>query len=356
MAIKSDPVLNELFCSKIKAWNRCKRHYYYTYVRNLEPNNIHTAFYVGSSFHYGVMKMYQGCSEKEVLEAVKQFQAKYKKTRTMHPDILADMRVYDAIGQGMSIGYYRNYNGIVKDIKVIATEQSFKMHLKGSNFKIPFVGTVDLLYKINNKKSKQGHSGIWLEDHKTAASIREDTVSTLPMNMQMSMYPALVKNVLGLDVSGMVYSIVKKPDIRLKHTETVSQFTTRIVKEYTTYPEKYFYQEFVEYNPGTVKRVMQDVMLTARDILSYTEHLETEKETLDPNNWPRNENACFPYGPKRENRCPFFDFCEHGEKAAGHKLQFFKQREGTERGKIIEQGKISKLKEKILSIAKGELR
>ena len=332
----------KLFCSKIKAWNRCKRYYYHSYIRNREPSTMRVAFYIGSTLHYGVMLLYQGVAEKDIVKKTKAFQIEYKRGQSIHPEMAEDMKIHDAIGIAMVQGYIRQYGKFAKSVKVVCAEQSFQTTLSNG---VPFIGTVDLIYKI---KSKQ-REGLWIEDHKTASGIHENTLNILPMNLQMSAYPAIVKRALGVQVDGIVYSIVKKPDIRLKNSETVAEFIERIIEEYTDKPDKYFHQEFIPYNPGTVSRVWNDIMQTANDMIRWYDSMD-EEEILREENWPRNEQGCFPYGFKRENACPYYDICRDGEKAAFHKLQYFKQQKGTPRGEIVSKSVKSKAKDNILRV------
>lgn len=345
----TDLAEGKLFCSRIRAWNRCKRYHYYTYIRNLDPTSMRVPFYLGSTLHHGVMLMYQGKKLKDIQASVKDFQKAYKARHSIHPEMAQDMMVNDAIGQGMIAGYYGRYKEFAKSVKVVSAEQSFQTMLDVGGVKIPFIGTVDLMYGIDTKERK----GLWIEDHKTATGVFDNTLNTLPMNMQMGMYPAIVKRALGVEISGIVYSIVIKPTIRLKQNESVSEFMDRIQFEYRENPEKYFFQEFIPYNPGTVKRIWDDMMLTAADMVRWYESM-TEEELLKPESWPRNEAGCFPYGFKRENACPFYDLCRDGEKAAFHKLQYFQQRVGTDRGAtIISKNKPSKVKDKLLKLIGG---
>ena len=142
-------------------------------------------------------------------------------------------------------------------------------------------------------------------------------IDRLPFDLQVQLYPMLLKQTLGLDCKAVCYNMIRKPTIRQRQNETFDDYVSRLSSQYVDRVDFYFYREEVRYNRRYIEKVLEDATQIADEIKMY--HDLEEKEVLDPKTWYRNSNACFNYG-----RCPYFNICKHG--ARTDQLMMFKER------------------------------
>lgn len=99
----------------------------------------------------------------------------------------------------------------------------------------------------------------WLFETKTKSRIDEDPlVEHLPMDMQVNMYAHAEEKSSGEAPEGVIYNIVRRPQLKLGKTETLKAFRDRMRDDVRSRPDHYFVRLTGTFDP-------EDQMLWARD-------------------------------------------------------------------------------------------
>ena len=307
--IPSSPALTHMQVSKLNLFAECHRKYYWRFIRNVDPKKISIPFFVGGMYHTGLEAFYKGEDTDKIIKSIDTDIDDFLSTRFIQPEELGQLEIQRAIIIGMLKGYFKVYAKDIKKWKIIATELFVEMPIEGFDF--PLIGTIDLVYQYKKK--------IWIGEHKTASQITKDYIDRLPFDLQVMLYPLMVRYALKRDVQAVCYSITRKPTIRQKQNETFKDFISRISDDYVNREDFYFYREEILYNPKYIKHAINDLHRISEELESYHTMME-KNEVLKMENWYRNSRACFQFG-----RCPFFNLCKHGDRS--DQMMMFQKRE-----------------------------
>lgn len=115
-----------------------------------------------------------------------------------------------------------------KKRKWIGMESKFNVNHNGSRL----LGYIDARFTVGKEH--------WIMETKTKSRISGNLVDMLQFDFQSFMYMHGCKLTYGILPKGVLYNIVRKPQIERKKTETIDQFTDRLKNDIKNRPEFYF--------------------------------------------------------------------------------------------------------------------
>jgi hypothetical protein len=259
--------------------------YYWEYGEPyLQPAEVYIPFFIGSAGHKGLELWYKGdLTDAQILAEIELFMDSYLEGKFVPPNQQKDLKQNRAIVIGLLMAYfnYDRYKRLRDNTEIIHLEQSLQTSINFWGKTIDFIGTPDKVYR--SKRSGE----IFVEDYKFKADYKFAEIQALTRNLQAQLYPYLVEKVLGnlTKVSGLWYSVISKPKIRLKQTESVDEYCERIKMEYLVTPEKYFHRDLCRCNKDDRKAAMTALKTIINDI----DKAETFKL------WDQHEGSCVQY-------------------------------------------------------------
>ncbi len=151
---------------------------------------------------------------------------------------------------------------------------------------------------------------LWVHETKTAASINPGAVDRLAFDLQIQCYPRLLEEHSNIKPKGVVYNVIRKPQIRQKKNERFDEFIERIAELYVVYPQDYFFRKKILYKKKPMEDAWKDVIAMCEELFSYYDFLEDK--VVNCCEWYRNSYSCFDFG----SMCPYFHLCDKGENKA----------------------------------------
>ena len=140
----------------------------------------------------------------------------------------------------------------------------------------------------------------WLFETKTASRIDESALSGyLTYDLQNLFYLLAMELVAGVKLKGVIYNIIRKPQLRLKKDENKDSFLIRIQEDIVVRPSFYF-KRFEIFYPDEVREEFKEQLLAK--LSDYAAWLAGDLKTY------RNETAC----TARWN-CEFISACASGD-------------------------------------------
>ena len=312
-----DPIIPDRIkwsVSQLKLFRKCKRKWFWKYALGLRPHYRASALMIGSAFHETLEQWY-GSKRSSMKKIVA------KKTKEIEAEAIANCDYYDQAEydkmmtliktlDGMLIGYSKRYAAerkkwnIIKDFieaEAIVDLGEFDFHFK-----------IDLLVKAAKKKA-------FLVEHKSAAIIGDSYIERLPLDAQVRGYifGATHKKGFNVNVSDVIYDVVKKCKLRKKSNELRDDFTARIAQDYIDRPEFYFVREKLKFNKGDIKAFEYELRLTHAE---WKYVIESAEDPLDPRCWCPSDNICSEFF----KTCPYQVLCLRGlDRGSAH---LFEQR------------------------------
>jgi len=160
--------------------------------------------------------------------------------------MIDDTTRLELLAKAMIRGYAARYPA--EDFTVTAVEREFCLPIRN-----PATGaesrTFVLAGKVDLLADRQG--ALWLEEHKTAASIDGSYIEKLWMDFQTLLYSWAIGEVGGVPVEGVIYNVIAKAAIRpyevgktRKECETPDEFAARLADWYAK-PEAFHREELL---------------------------------------------------------------------------------------------------------------
>ncbi len=281
--------------SIIKDWGDCT-YKFLCNVNKIEHVGMVTKVNFGNMFHYILEYFYN----KKPLDLI--LDKQYSAIETICSKLLDDYKNQNAeelrlfnprdfqIEKGLAIalflGYYQFYSKDFRKFKIKDVEYELKANYRGVKLR----GKVDLIFKFPQSNS------FWQMEHKTKGRISENNILKLLHNdFQAMFYNFILRRVLKLDIGGVLYNVIRKPQLRQKKTESLSDFTGRVYDDICSRPEHY-YKRF-------------QVIYSEKDMDEFQNILDTMLEEIDKTingelGTYKNTNGCeFPFP------CKYLDLC-----------------------------------------------
>ena len=155
----------------------------------------------------------------------------------------------------------------------------------------------------------------WTVDHKTVSRLDKDVVAGWDFRFQFMFYLWLKQiSRPNPNLKGYYINAVKKPELRIKKTESVPAFAQRVFEDMTQNPDKYFYRDRYQ---------ITSEMLTHFERTVVRHKLAKLKAVLDPNTpidlaraiiQDKNTSECQTFSGAV---CPYLELCRFGYEKMG---------------------------------------
>jgi hypothetical protein len=109
-----------------------------------------------------------------------------------------------------------------------------------------------------------------LFETKTRGRINDDTTSAvLPHEMQVNIYLGAILDMEGEYPSGVLYNIIRRPQLRLKKGEDLKQFSKRIADDVAARPDFYFIRLQMGMSKQEIDAAKQDLEGIMAEFLAW---------------------------------------------------------------------------------------
>lgn len=273
--------------SRLKTYQACPMKEKYRYRDCLAPIGRRDALNIGTAVHRGIEKR----SVEAALEELKF-------------DFPADQEAYDAqeIMRGTVKAMLNGYFAIYPPFEEHDPEIEFEIGARFSTCrgmrrsnKIKLAGKIDDIATIDGEQ--------WIVEYKTASQIDKSYFDRLYVDSQITFYMMAAMR-CDFKPVGVLYRVLKKPQIRRKQNETVEAFVERMEQDYLARPDFYFCE-------SKYFRTTADIAQFERDI--WFEIKQANLNARDGHIY-RHSHSCSNYGT-----CPYLPLCT-GE--AGAEMMF----------------------------------
>lgn len=293
--------------SSLRCFRACPRLYQYKYVMGYRPTVQAESLRIGSLLHKGLEGWW--LAAKDGVDVDLRLTAAEQAIRQNSNDDYDIARV-----NALMAGYHYRWSGVA--MTVIGVEVEYMVDLQNpatgaSSRTFRHAGKIDAIAEINGER--------WVIEHKSSSS--DITAGSfywqqLRLDNQVSQY-ILAANLMGQDVVGCIYDVVKKPGLRpgkatpvesRRYTkngkldarqrledETPQAFSLRIIDEIAENPDKYYQRGQITLLEGDTEESSFDMWQTARTI----------RDSELAGRWPRNPASCMAYN----RECEFFPCC-----------------------------------------------
>lgn len=270
----------------------CMQRWNNRYNQRLQkPGIIRFPFVVGSAWHGGMEQFY----------ATKGARVHIATLQPAEGDIpsLADLeefKYWNAVLPMMMEAYAIYYKQDHIKWKIHSIEREMDVTYRGLRLR----GKIDLT--INDG------SGDWIVDHKTTSRLMKDIIAGWDFRFQFMFYIWMLSKVDPMKIKGYYVNAVKKPELRVKKTESLEEFAVRVRQDMIIEPDKYFYREPYLISKGNLDHFEQVVVnpkiTRLLFVIDNPDHPLSRAIIED-----KNTDECQKYGGAP---CEFIDLCRYG--------------------------------------------
>ncbi len=281
---------------KVQDSQTCDRYYFWRWVYNIVSKKVNMNFWGGTVTHAGfamcqrtknIGKIYQAMDK-----ASKEDLAKYHVDALTMTEVGLQLEMYKIIVKV----FVKTQRRLIKQLHTVATEVKFQKNLEMSP--VILLGRMDG-HGINKKKRPT------LIECKTSSRLSSDYFKRLKFDKQINTYAVGLKTIIKKYPAQCRYIVFRKPGIRVKQTETTTQYLIRLEQDLNERNDWYYIDYKHNFGKQSILNTMNDIEQATFDLWSKYNYLSTEK-LLCPDSWPRNDRACFNYGT-----CPYFVLCNN---------------------------------------------
>ncbi len=268
--------------SEISTFASCRRKHNLEYKQLITRKVTKNYFFIGGVLHdcleyLYTLKFYNIAFDTQDIINFFEFLTEFKiqKDKVDHPDQIADIELLEfEVNKGYAI--------ISVYMSFVLPNDEFEMIPQTDDPNKPFLETIfcnPVLTPNGNKSTKFLHTGkidglvmlngaYYLFEHKFLAAFDSSDVEWLPKDLQVLSYVYAMQEKYGIHIQGIVYNVCRKPKLRQKKTETVTEFRDRILMDLSDRPEHYFERFTVMVNQENVADIPHYIYENCKEIPS----------------------------------------------------------------------------------------
>ena len=206
--------------SAIKLFQSCRYKYNLRMIEGLAPLTQDDNLYLGSVWH-SVLEIWYGRGEPDTrIEKATQVinqnfpnhQTDSRQKRDWH------------LCHAMFRGYINQYPE--DEFKVLAVEMEFVIPIINPLTRRPS-RTFELRGKVDGLAQLKQTGELFILEHKSAAQITGSYIERLPSDFQINLYAMALSRFLKRKISGVIYSVTRKANLKQSEGETEEQFEIR---------------------------------------------------------------------------------------------------------------------------------
>lgn len=208
---------NVLTYSALNTFRNCPRKYKHRYVDNLRPRMKVESLSFGSVIHSAIEIWYRSVDDANRLWIVLDFIDRSFPERATDENQQANWHLARAIMTGYASRY------ATEDFAIIEIEKSFT-----GNIRNPDTGRCSQTFVMAGKADAivQRSDGMYLLEHKTAASIDSNYLDKLWTDTQIALYCYYLRE-LGYPIVGVIYNVLLKSRLKQSKGETQEEYEAR---------------------------------------------------------------------------------------------------------------------------------
>lgn len=281
--------------SQFSKHNMCPMKYKNHYVDMVRPREqFSPALIMGSAFHAGLENLYEGKRPHHAIARV--FKEAEEKTKTA--EHIAQMKIDQKKVLAMVKGYQQHYiAGDLSRFDKILIEEPFEIVLAETDkVKLCYEGYLDGL-------GIQEDGTVVVFEHKTAAQVNPDYWNRVKLDWQIRSYAWGAKEITGRWPKSVIYSVIKKTQIRRKVSESLAEFAQRVEDEYLKRAEEkgYYNREELLFDKKAVRTWKDFAKIKAKQLY---------RDLKNGGPWLQHTNSCMGFGGWG---CEFMDLCITGK-------------------------------------------
>jgi hypothetical protein len=285
--------------SSITTFAECQEKYRLAYREGgfgIKPAVEPHYFTFGTIGHMVYRMLYEGHTPATVAKEIDTRIQQLLVNSRLSAEAINELQITKGALTGIAYAYHERYRKeILRKGKLIfhTHELKFEMPLKLETGRYVLAGEMDML--------ATGKSGTtYLIEDKFVGQLSRDIITDYMMSPQTVMYLIAYCELYAkpTDKVGILYRITRKPSIRQRQHETLTEYANRVRSDYLTRPEFYFYR-------ALVKKTAVEILKYKHEIINSIHQMEmAEKYGW----WLKNRRAC-----NAKSRCQFFDVCAFGQ-------------------------------------------
>lgn len=232
--------------SSLAVWLACPEKFRLRFIEGLDIPSTGLALSFGDLWHRALEKLYSSYRdpswEKRLPELTRSVVAELEvQDRALLATVGADahteedleMRFYllEALIEPYALYWVEEFRGV----EWVSLEEEFCVphHVPGVEKPLLLRGKIDGVLRMNGR--------LWMFETKTKGQINEEPlVEHLPLDMQLNMYAHARQLLTGDVFEGVVYNVVRRPQLRQGKAETLKAFSQRVRDDVRSRPDHYF--------------------------------------------------------------------------------------------------------------------
>lgn len=271
--------------SRLKAYQSCPMYEKFRYRDCLAPKGKKDALVFGTAIHKGI-------EMRSIEAALDELKFDYPGST----DEANAQEIMRGTVKAMLTGYFTHFPPFEEHEPELQFEigarYPTKSGMRRSN-RIKLCGKIDDLAMIDGK--------LWVIEYKTASKIDKSYFDRLYVDSQITFYMMAAKRI-DLNPVGVLYRVLRKPQIKQRANETVDAYIERLTADYLARPDFYFFESKQYRTTSDLEKFELDTW----------HEIKQANQAAKEGHFFRHSHSCSNYGT-----CPYMPLCtgENGAEA-----------------------------------------
>lgn len=219
-------------------------------------------------------------------------------------DDLLKLEYWNHVLPAMMKAYAIYYKDDFTKWEILQIEEEVSVEYRGFRLR----GKIDLRHRERD--------GEYISDHKTTSTLSKETVAGWDFRFQFMFYLWLksIQNPKN-KLRGYYVNAVKKPELRVKKTESVPEFAQRVFQDMVAEPDKYFFREKFPITRGALQHFQDKVVDPRLTLIEAAINPNTPRQLAEAIITDKNTSECQKYTGAP---CPYLHLCRFGYDENAH--------------------------------------
>ncbi len=295
----------------------CRKKCYWRYQEELVPIQTDSKLTFGTLIHKCLEAHHNGGSRSAILDIIETATAGRTTDNAQGDD---KQRQHWHVARAMMLEYSGRWESEDSHLQIYALEKTFSGPIIN-----PATGATSRTFNLSGRVDGivEYKGNFYLIEHKTAATLDADYLEKLWTDFQICLYSYYIEQVFGIRISGVLYNILVKAQLKQSKGETEQEYEERYAllcaanKSGKSSATRKMPETDDDFQERLIERYRSDPMMLHRELLYLdrgrftilqSELWELTQALLDcrrRDTWYQNTNQCFGHYGK----CPYLALC-----------------------------------------------
>jgi hypothetical protein len=224
----------------------CPERFRMSMVEGWSETGLSAPLEFGTAFHLCLEYMAAGHTLREIPTLLSGYVPQRAAASKLTPEQIQELETLVGMVVAVHAGYVSYWQKSDQSKQYVAQEEKFEIP-----YRLPSGRTIKLRGRWDEAFRDLEQGGLWLQENKTKGQIDETGLQAmLSQDLQSMFYCVALACKFGESPQGILYNVIRRPQLRQKKGESLGQFQDRVQEDVSSRPSWYYMRWQTSLEPG----------------------------------------------------------------------------------------------------------